>query len=130
MKKIMFVFFIIFISMSSFSQVNRQMGRTPQQNPPRDPQKTKVDFVEQSLDFFRKEIIVDGFQEAVIKNLLIDYEKSQREIIENESMKIIEKKQLIENSTEKFKHKLSEILTPEQFEKYNQLMEPKKKKKK
>jgi len=129
MKKI-FIYFITFISLSTYSQVNRQMGRTPQQNPPRETQKTKVDYVEQSLDFFRKEILVDGFQEAVIKNLLSDYERSQKEVIENESIKMIEKKQLIEDLTEKFKHKLSEILTPDQFEKYNQLLDPKKKKKK
>ena len=129
MKTLLLLLFTFF-SISSYSQVDRRIGRGQYERTPKNSQKAKVDFTEQSLDFFRKEIAIDGFQEAVIKNLIEDYQKSSKEIVDSESIETPEKRELLGILNGKFKGKLSEILTPEQFEKYNQLMEPKKKKKK
>mgnify|MGYP006197906925 FL=1 len=129
MKTLLLLLFTFF-SISSYSQVDRRIGRGQYERTPKNSQKAKVDFTEQSLDFFRKEIAIDGFQEAVIKNLIEDYQKSSKEIVDSESIETPEKRELLGILNGKFKEKLSEILTPEQFEKYNQLMEPKKKKKK
>jgi hypothetical protein len=128
--KTLLLLLVTFFSISSYSQVDRRIGRGQYERTPKNSQKAKVDFTEQSLDFFRKEIAIDGFQEAVIKNLIEDYQKSSKEIVDSESIETPEKRELLGNLNGKFKEKLSEILTPEQFEKYNQLMEPKKKKKK
>ena len=128
--KTLLLLLVTFFSISSYSQVDRRIGRGQYERTPKNAQKAKVDFTEQSLDFFRKEIAIDGFQEAVIKNLIEDYQKSSKEIVDSESIETPEKRELLGILNGKFKEKLSEILTPEQFEKYNQLMEPKKKKKK
>ena len=128
--KTLLLLLVTFFSISSYSQVDRRIGRGQYERTPKNSQKAKVDFTEQSLDFFRKEIAIDGFQEAVIKNLIEDYQKSSKEIVDSESIETPEKRELLGILNGKFKEKLSEILTPEQFEKYNQLMEPKKKKKK
>ena len=128
--KILLLLLVTLFSLSSYAQVDRRIGRGQYERSPKNAQKAKVDFTEQSLEFFRKEIGIDGFQEAVIKNLIEDYQKSSKEIVDSESMETPEKRELLGILNGKFKEKLSEILTPEQFEKYNQLMEPKKKKKK
>lgn len=129
MKKIVLLL-ITFISFSTYSQVDRRIGRGQYERTPKNHQKQKADFTEESLEFFRKEIEIDGFQEAVIKNLLDDYEKSSKEIAESESIEAPKKKELLLNVVEKFKTQLTEILTAEQYEKYKNLMDSNKKKRK
>lgn len=126
--KTLLLLLVTFFSLSTYSQVDRRIGRGQYERTPKNSQKNKVDFTEQSLDFFRKDIGIDGFQEAVIKNFIEDYQKSSKEIVDSESIETPEKRELLGILNGKFKEKLSEILTPEQFEKYNQLMKPKKKK--
>lgn len=126
MKNIVLIL-IAFISLSSYCQVDRRIGRGQYTNTSKNSQKGGLDFTEQTLDFFRKEIQIDGFQEAVIKNALNDHEKNSKEIIESESIETPEKKEILLTITEKFKNQLAEILTKEQFEKYNEVLESKKK---
>lgn len=128
--RIILLLLTTFLSISSYSQVDRRIGRGQYERSPKNAQKAKVDFTEQSLEFFRKEIGIDGFQEAVIKNLIEDYQKSSKEIVESQAIEDLEKKEQLGGLNEKFKSKLAEILTSEQFEKYKELMNPKKKKKK
>lgn len=129
MKKIIVVL-ITFISFLTYSQVDRRIGRGQYERNVKNSQKKKENFTEQSLVFFRKEIKIDGFQEAVIKNLLDAYEKSSKEIIESELIITPEKNELLLKISENFKNELAEILTKEQYEKYKVIMDSKKKEKK
>lgn len=128
--KILLLLLVTLFSLSSYAQVDRRIGRGQYERSPKNAQKAKVDFTEQSLEFFRKEIGVDGFQEAVLRNLIEDYQKSSKEIVDSESIETLQKRELLGTLNGEFKEKLSETLTAEQLKKYNQLMQTKKKKKK
>ena len=128
--KTLLLLLVTLFSLSSYAQVDRRIGRGQYERSPKNAQKAKVDFTEQSLEFFRKEIGVDGFQEAVLRNLIEDYQKSSKEIVDSESIETLQKRELLGTLNGEFKEKLSETLTAEQLKKYNQLMQTKKKKKK
>jgi hypothetical protein len=73
MKKIILIVILLF-SIFTFSQIDRNIGRNQYNNSSSKSKTKKVNLTEKTLDFFKKEIKVDAFQEAVIKNLLNDYE--------------------------------------------------------
>jgi len=125
MKKL-FIFIILLYSVTSFSQVDRRIGSNQYKRAKRE----KINYTEATLDFFKKEINIDAFQEAVIKNLVDEYQASGKEISESKTLNDIEKKERFTLLSEKFKKKLFEILSIEQQEKYDELMSQSKEKKK
>lgn len=120
--KIILLFLITSLSISSYSQVDRRIGRGQYERSPKNSQKTKVDFTEQSLEFFRKEIGIDGFQEAIVRNLIKENQAKSKEIIEAVSYSDIEKRNLLTELGEKFNVEIKKILQPEQIEKYEKLI--------
>ncbi len=125
--KIILLFLITSLSISSYSQVDRRIGRGQYERSPKNSQKTKVDFTEQSLEIFRKEIDIDGFQEAIIRNLIKENQAKSKEIIEAVSYSDIEKRNLLTELGEKFNVEIKKILQPEQIEKYEKLISKNKK---
>ena len=120
--KIILLFLITSLSISSYSQVDRRIGRGQYERSPKNSQKTKVDFTEQSLEFFRKEIGIDGFQEAIVRNLIKENQAKSKEIIEADIYSDIEKRNLLTELGEKFNVEIKKILQPEQIEKYEKLI--------
>jgi hypothetical protein len=125
--KIILLFLITSLSISSYSQVDRRIGRGQYERSPKNSQKTKVDFTEQSLEIFRKEIDIDGFQEAIIRNLIKENQAKSKEIIEAVSYSDLEKRNLLTELGEKFNIEIKKILQPEQIEKYEKLISKNKK---
>jgi hypothetical protein len=125
--KIILLFLITSLSISSYSQVDRRIGRGQYERSPKNSQKTKVDFTEQSLEFFRKEIGIDGFQEAIVRNLIKENQAKSKEIIEAVSYSDLEKRNLLTELGEKFNIEIKKILQPEQIEKYEKLISKNKK---
>jgi hypothetical protein len=125
--KIILLFLITSLSISSYSQVDRRIGRGQYERSPKNSQKTKVDFTEQSLEIFRKEIDIDGFQEAIIRNLIKENQAKSKEIIEAVSYSDLEKRDLLTELGEKFNIEIKKILQPEQIEKYEKLISKNKK---
>jgi len=69
MKKLFFFLLLLFSTQVSFSQMNRQVGRgNPQVNVPRNNE--KIDPIKSSLDYLKKELTLDTFQEAAIITFL------------------------------------------------------------
>jgi hypothetical protein len=125
--KIILLFLITSLSISSYSQVDRRIGRGQYERSPKNSQKTKVDFTEQSLEIFRKEIDINGFQEAIIRNLIKENQAKSKEIIEAVSYSDLEKRNLLTELGEKFNVEIKKILQPEQIEKYEKLISKNKK---
>jgi hypothetical protein len=65
--------------MLSFSQLDRRIGRSPNMSPPR--KEAKVDPVQASLDYLKKELSLDTFQEAAIKTFLEENQKERAYIL-------------------------------------------------
>jgi hypothetical protein len=118
--KILLLLFVTFLSLSTYSQVDRRVGQGQYKRQYK--QKNIEEVNEETLTKLSKELNLDGFQEAVTKNLITDFNNSAKEIKEAQSLKPEEKSELLIGLTEKFKFKLFEILNDEQKNKYNEML--------
>lgn len=124
MKKIFFLILIGFSFFNSNAQVDRRIGTGQYKN---GNQNKKVDLVETSVESLKEKLNLDGFQEAIVRNLVKDNQAKSKEIIEAVSYSDIEKRNLLTELGEKFNIEIKKILLPEQIEKYEKLISKKKK---
>lgn len=124
MKKIFFLILIVFSFFSANAQVDRRIGTGQYQN---GKQNKKVDLVETSVETLKKELNLDGFQEAIVRNLVKENQAKSNEIIEATNYTDIEKRGLLTEIGEKFNTEIKKILSKEQLEKYEKFILKKKK---
>jgi len=124
MKKIFFLILFVFSYINSNAQIDRRIGAGQYSN---GDQNKKVDIVESSVELLKKELNLDGFQEAIVRNLIKDNQSKSKEIIETSIYSDIEKKNLLTEIGEKFNTEIKKILSPEQLEKYEKFIAKKKK---
>ena len=67
MKKILFLIILSFSFFNSNAQVDRRIGSGQYKN---ENQNKKVDLVETSVESLKEKLILDGFQEAIVRNLI------------------------------------------------------------
>ena len=124
MKKILFLIILSFSFFNSNAQVDRRIGSGQYKN---ENQNKKVDLVETSVESLKEKLTLDGFQEAIVRNLIKENQTKSKEIIEDVSYSNIEKRNLLTELGEKFNVEIKKILIPEQLEKYEKLISKKKK---
>lgn len=124
MKKIFFLILIGYSFFSANAQVDRRIGSGQYQN---GKQNKKVDIVETSVESLKTKLDLDGFQEAIIRNLVKENQAKSKEIIEATSYTDIEKRGLLTEIGEKFNTEIKKILSKEQLEKYEKFISKKKK---
>ncbi len=119
--------FLILIFNFSISNINAQMDRrigTGQYK--NDKQNKKIDIVENSLEFLKEKLKLDGFQEAIIRNLIKENQSKTKEIIEDLKLSDIEKRNLLVEIGEKFNTEIKKVLSKEQNVVYEKLINKKK----
>ena len=121
---IFFLILFVFSYINSNAQIDRRIGAGQYSN---GDQNKKVDIVESSVELLKKELNLDGFQEAIVRNLIKDNQSKSKEIIETSIYSDIEKKNLLTEIGEKFNTEIKKILSPEQLEKYEKFIAKKKK---
>lgn len=124
MKKILFLTIFIFSLSNINAQVDRRIGTGQYKN---GSQNKKVDLVETSLENLKVKLNLDGFQEAIARNLIKDNQTKSKEIMEAISFSDVEKRSLLMELAEKFNTDLKKNLSAEQIEKYDDLTSKKKK---
>ena len=124
MKKILFLIILSFSFFNSNAQVDRRIGSGQYKN---ENQNKKVDLVETSVESLKEKLTLDGFQEAIVRNLIKENQTKSKEIIEDVGYSNIEKRNLLTELGEKFNVEIKKILIPEQLEKYEKLISKKKK---
>lgn len=113
----MFLFFV----QVSFSQMNRQLGRSnPPVNVPRNNE--KVDPIKSSLDYLKKELTLDTFQEAAIKTFIEENQK-ETELIVSMDISNIDKGDRLKISYEKMEKQIEKFLSPKQIDLFKKLKE-------
>jgi hypothetical protein len=127
MKKSVTVLFL-FVFGVAFSQLDRRIGQNQSSVPTQSAPK-KVDFAELTLTNLKKELALDGFQEAVVMDILKTHFSKRTHIIESDVIDE-EKADKLKVLQEKLDKDINEILTAEQKEKFNALKEKANKKKK
>ena len=120
MKKLFFLLFLFSVQVS-FSQMNRQVGRNnPPVNVPRNNE--KVDPIKSSLDYLKKELTLDTFQEAAIKTFLEENQK-ETELILSMDISNIDKGDRLKISYEKMEKQIEKFLSPKQIDLFKKLKE-------
>jgi len=121
MKKLFFFLLLLFSTQVSFSQMNRQVGRgNPQVNVPRNNE--KIDPIKSSLDYLKKELTLDTFQEAAIKTFLEENQK-ETELILSMDIANVDKGEKLKTSYEKMEKQIEKFLNPKQIDLFKKLKE-------
>ena len=121
MKKLFFFLLLLFSTQVSFSQINRQVGRgNPQVNVPRNNE--KIDPIKSSLDYLKKELTLDTFQEAAIKTFLEENQK-ETELILSMDIANVDKGEKLKTSYEKMEKQIEKFLNPKQIDLFKKLKE-------
>ena len=121
MKKLFFFLLLLFSTQVSFSQMNRQVGRgNPQVNVPRNNE--KIDPIKSSLDYLKKELTLDTFQEAAIKTFLEENQK-ETELILSMDIANVDKGEKLKTSYDKMEKQIEKFLNPKQIDLFKKLKE-------
>ena len=123
--RLILILFLLLAGASNVqAQVNRNVGRsydTPNKK------KKNIDYVALSVQQLSKELTLDGFQEAVIKDILKSSTVEQEKILLLEIPNESKNEQLLAVRDEVNK-KIIAVLTPIQIEKFEEMKEKAKKK--
>ncbi|MFD2908095.1 hypothetical protein ACFSX9_05040 [Flavobacterium ardleyense] len=120
MKKIFLVIIFIFSITTLSAQVNRSIGAGQYENKKKNKNK-QIDLVE----ILKDKLNLDGFQEAIVRNLINDNQAITKEIIESTAYSDIEKRDKISKIGDEFNAEIKKSLSPEQIEKYDKLISKK-----
>jgi hypothetical protein len=141
MKKIQFCFTFLLMGLFASTElsaqrysgsgttggVNRSLtGQYSGNKKKKQDQKTDEQYLDESIEKLSEELTLDNFQEAVIKQLLLDEEEKTKKIIA-EDIPNDSKSQKMTASREILNGKIKEILNPEQREKFEKMGKKKKK---
>lgn len=127
MKKIVFLIFgiaLLLFSTDAFAQVDRRIGKSQYKR----TANKKVDVIEVSIDFLKKELNLDPFQEAAAKTLLLENQEEGNKILAME-ISDNEKKDKLQAALNKFDSQIEGILNPSQLKLYETVKEKRKKSK-
>ena len=119
MKKIL-LFLFLSLSLFSFSQMDRRIGRIPQSTSTK--KKEKIDPIQLSLEYLKKELNLDSFQEAATKIYLEENQKEKEYIL---TLDIIDndKVEKLKVSYEKMDAQIDALLNKKQREAFIKLKE-------
>jgi len=129
------VLFTLFVSGIANAQyrggLDRSIGSQDRYNQPT-KKSEPVDFVKVTTDKMTKDLELDGFQSAVVKNIIEDYMQTYTAIVQEE-IPNQGKQEKIKVATDKMESKIIEVLNPKQKDKFQEMkdkLEKKDKKKK
>lgn len=110
MKNLYCILFVL-ITTTSFAQLDRRIGRTPQMN--NSNSQKKVDPKEAALNYLKKELNLDTFQEAATKTF-IEENMKEREFIMGLDISDADKIEKLTVSNEKMNTQMKTILNENQ----------------
>lgn len=111
----------LFFATEGFAQVNRSIGQSQYRNSLKKNNK-KPDFVIDALAYLTKELKLDGFQEAAVKEILLQNKALATELMENKEMKANERRDKSYALSMKIYEEASPLLSKEQIEKYKGIL--------
>lgn len=121
--KSIFIFFVFLISTVSYSQVDRSIGQGQYKIP---KSNEKFDPIESSVEYLKKELDLNGFQEAVVKTYVVDYQSRLDSVME-EQIPYDGKKIKISALFDKLNNSIFDILEENQKDKFNEYLKKSKK---
>ena len=123
MKNFIIIVGLIFSCSSLSAQVDRSIAPSQYKNTTK--KNKKVDVIQNSVDFLKAKLDLDGFQEAVVRNLVADNQEKSKEIMDSTTYSDVEKREMIKEIADDFTFKIKKSLSPEQIAKYEKLIKRK-----
>ncbi len=123
MKNFIIIVGLIFSCSSLSAQVDRSIAPSQYKNTTK--KNKKVDVIQNSVDFLKAKLDLDGFQEAVVRNLVADNQEKSKEIMDSTTYSDVEKREMIKEIADDFTFKIKKSLSPEQIVKYEKLIKRK-----
>jgi len=117
------LFTVLFTTVVS-AQVDRRVGQGQYKRNP--PKHEKIDFAEESANYFEKELKLDAFQKAAMKNIFADEKEAITAIGDDKDMTVMEKKDKMREVSQRIQKKVLPLLSKEQAVKYNEIEEARK----
>lgn len=122
--RLSYILFIltIFATTEVFSQVDRSIGYNPYRNMhKKEPKKT--DIVEDGIKYFTKQLNLDTFQQAAIREILKDHKQETLDLMAvAKDMPIRERNERSTAISRKIYEEASPLLSKEQVEKYRKML--------
>lgn len=123
-KFILFTAFFMLLSFSATSQVNRSVGRQQYKNPKIKGE--KIDFIQQTVDYLEKELSLDTFQAAAIREIIEDERGAFTALTDDMNMQPNERRDKNLEIFQRIDSKMIPLLSEEQAKKYEKLKDKKK----
>ena len=118
------VLFAVLFTTAASAQVDRRIGQGQYR---RGSQKQgKVDYAEESANYLQKELKLDDFQKAAVKNILNDEKDAVTALGENKDMTDMERRDKYREISQRIYKKVFPLLSKEQGEKYTKMEESRK----
>jgi len=114
---------LIFTTAAS-AQVDRRVGR--EQYKPSRKKQEKKDFVEQSTEYLVKELTLDDFQKAAVKNIIEEERENITNLNQTQGMTSDERRDRAVAISNRLFIKITPLLSKTQAEKYTKMEEEKK----
>lgn len=125
--KTRYIFLIsaLLISLSTFAQVDRSIGSNQYRRPSKGKQEQK-DFVQQTVEYYTKELKLDDFQQAAVRNILEEQRDAINSLMETKNITTDERRDRGKAINDHINEKMSPILSAEQLKKFNEIQEKRK----
>lgn len=117
----------LFFSAESFSQVDRSIAPGQYKRPKNSNKNKEIDFVGETVKYLTKELKLDDFQAAAVREALESEKDNLMELSKDQEMRMQEKRDRMQEITDRIDAKIVKLLSPEQAEKYKEIQERNKK---
>lgn len=117
----------LFFSAEAFAQVDRSIAPGQYKRPKNSNKNKEIDFVGETVKYLTKELKLDDFQAAAVREALEAEKDKLMEIAKDQDMRTPEKRDRTQEVTDRIDAKILKLLSPEQVEKYKVIQEKNKK---
>lgn len=117
----------LFFSAEAFAQVDRSIAPGQYKRPKNTNKNKEIDFVGETVKYLSKELKLDDFQSAAVREALESEKDNLMELSKDQEMRMREKRDRMQEITDKIDAKIIKLLSPEQTEKYKAIQERNKK---
>lgn len=110
----------LLFTVASSAQVDRRIAPMQYKNGPSKGGK-KPDYVQQTADYFKKELKLDDFQAAAVKEIIEDERESLEGLMKDQESTVAEKKDKMKIIYDRIDKKVIPLLSEDQQKKYREM---------
>jgi len=114
------------ISAASYAQVDRRIGSGQYKRPAKSKDGKSTDFVDQTVDYYTKELKLDDFQQAAVRNIIEEQRDPINELMAAKEITNDERRDRAKALNDRIDEKLIKLLSDDQKVKYKVIQDKRK----